>query len=63
VNLDVAPPLRRRARIKAARGGFVKRGVLRRGFRRRKPLGGHGAGFDPGFARCTNESFKQMFTT
>jgi len=29
VNLDVASPMRRRARIKAARGGFVKRGVMR----------------------------------
>jgi hypothetical protein len=29
VNLDGASPLRRRARIKAVRGGFVKRGVMR----------------------------------
>ena len=32
MNLDVASPQWRRARIKAARDGFVKRGVLRCGF-------------------------------
>jgi hypothetical protein len=55
--------LRRRARIKAARDGFVKHSLANAQARIAGMALTAGAWSNHGIARRTNESFKQMFTT